>query len=52
MIGGGSFDWDGDRLVVGTASDTNVNGQFAGAARVWASDLTVDYVRFNSEYTT
>lgn len=27
-------------------------GDGPGAARVWASDLTVDYVRFNSEYTT
>ena len=27
-------------------------GEGAGEATVWASDLTVDYVRFNSEYTT
>jgi glutamate N-acetyltransferase/amino-acid N-acetyltransferase len=27
-------------------------GEGAGKARFWASDLTLDYVRFNAEYTT
>ena len=35
--------------------DTHVELSFAegaGEARFWTSDLTCDYVRFNSEYTT
>jgi glutamate N-acetyltransferase/amino-acid N-acetyltransferase len=34
-----------------TVIELNV-GTGAGASTHWTSDLTVDYVRFNSEYTT
>ena len=37
------------------SSETQIDlavGQGPGVAQHWTSDLTVDYVRFNSEYTT
>lgn len=49
------FDAKAVSEAIGGSLDTKVSlwvGSGPGTAKHWTSDLTVDYVRFNSEYTT